>query len=1075
MRFEKCIVLTVILLITIALPVFADTVNVSVDLTDSEGVTFIGASTAQRSENYSFLIKKDSKCSLNGIYANISGTLARNFNTGEGTQSAAFLPAMTDSESTPGIEMVNDNDSPMAGVLGYKRIITDSVNAGTITTYHSLSIDNALAQQSDTISWGYWIKESDVGTVFGSKSLQNAIYFESGYLIMNFPLQNLIDTQGTAAVITPTAINMSKYFSSYSVTAQCLKRDSGWAYIACNIENITYASTYSSSNAMFYFNFSLVSSSLRTSGAKIEMSNLSFITGEKISSGYIVYPQEALAESYIYALNKNNTQFSIPKSCLLGDVEIKIISTMPERKIYNVTKDASGAVLVCGDKAVEKTAYDISIELTHGASLTRGYAEIAGTAPINRNTGEGTYRTLFLNTCEDTAASPGIELTADNDSPLAGYMTYKHVITDSVYVSATTYQSVNIANIMAEKPSCLSWGFWIKESDVESVYGENPFVFMIYRSGNYMEIEVPIADLISIMGTSRSLSPNCFNIGEMFTGYDINAKCLHSDGGWVYIVCNVDNILYAPGYQGASTLFYFNFANVSTQLRANNAKIEISNFSFLSNSIIESGYLVYPQSFAEPIFKYILSKNSTSYTLPASFVTGDITVKVTASLGIGDSTITASDGIFDKNLFSDNHMLNAYIDLNGNNILNISCDGVALASGKDYSFENGTCTFKTSFLNGLALGSHSIEFEMDYGTNPGFTFAVVNTSSETREVLCEIDNNNISVRTAYDDTRDLIQRFTGLTEINHDKNAVINFANADLVAKTVTDNFAVGTTVGYSNDDAPPIKMNYSYIGANHGQSSGVLVTSTAHGKTYADIGSIWKDSSGVKWNLLKVPSENNLLFLSENIGGSATKYYFKASISGNLTYEGFGKNTSDITVESMIGYQQIYSSVRHTKKEVYAVVGGMRYLMSDGDVCTCDFVEIAEEYDIINPATIGDALRAARPTDGYTEPQSMAVGDVILKYKMIYRINSDGTVFSIFEHQFCGDVLLDWYGGLQYLGKSDKFGGGVYRYIPKMLPFSVNGVSYDFTTPKNVTTGTVPDLTITSQYWEKPDSKTSA
>ncbi len=340
-----------------------------------------------------------------------------------------------------------------------------------------------------------------------------------------------------------------------------------------------------------------------------------------------------------------------------------------------------------------------------------------------------------------------------------------------------------------------------------------------------------------------------------------------------------------------------------------------------------------------------------------------------------------------------------------------------------------------------------------------------------------VDGNNLYTRTNHNEVYDLVQKFIGLKEQSLDKNEPFDFATAGLIDKAASINSSYSLVLSNGGDEAAPFNFNSSYIGANHGYSKGILVDSKAHGKTYADIGSLWIDASNHKWSLLKVPNENQLLFLSENKSSSLTKFSVYTDIAGDkLTYVSHGKNTGDITIEAEAKNQQIYSANQYAYKKVYAVKGGIRTEAEDGVLTNCDYVDFEEKYYIMNPVMIGATLRENRPEGGYAEPQSMAIGQPLVECVLTYRIMPDSTVLTMFEHKILEDINFNYYGGLQYqFNKFLKFKSGVHRYIPKSKEFTLNfeseDITLDFTEPVNMSTLTYPSAVsylMASDAWDE-------
>ncbi len=379
--------------------------------------------------------------------------------------------------------------------------------------------------------------------------------------------------------------------------------------------------------------------------------------------------------------------------------------------------------------------------------------------------------------------------------------------------------------------------------------------------------------------------------------------------------------------------------------------------------------------------------------------------------------------------------------------------------------------------NDLGNGSYSISKSEITNNLTIYAKATAKVSDSYQgKMECEISGDNLLVRTAFDDDYELVQRFFNLTKKSHDANEPFDFGSSGLIPKgsSIDSEYLVMLSGGV--DEAAPFKFNSSYIGANHGYSKGVLVQSTAHGKTYADIGSLWKDSDEIKWNLLKIVDENSLLFLSENTASSTTKYKVKDSIAGEeLVFVEAGEHTETITIESQTPNQQIYSANKNIFKKVYAIKDGIKTEVSDGQKVECDYIDVEEKYYIMNPVLIGEALRENRPQGGYTEPQDMAVGQPLVECNLIYRIMPDSTVLTIFDHKILESVNFDYYGAMQYRVRSDAFGGGIYRYIPKSKEFAHGDMTFDYREPVNMTKVTYPSsgysFLMTSDYWENQNS----
>ncbi len=333
-----------------------------------------------------------------------------------------------------------------------------------------------------------------------------------------------------------------------------------------------------------------------------------------------------------------------------------------------------------------------------------------------------------------------------------------------------------------------------------------------------------------------------------------------------------------------------------------------------------------------------------------------------------------------------------------------------------------------------------------------------------------IFGQELSIKTSFSDKYDLIQMFRGIKDYQFDSNSPVDFRGAGLQRKNSIDMWHFEIPLAITTDEAIPIWINGDFAGGNHGRCCGNVVTSPNHGKDISDVASLWEDEEGTKWTLLRVLSEDVLMFISENIGKSEVDYAFKSKIAGKLTYVSHGEHKEDIIIEKQSANNQIQPSVKHTKKEVYAIKDGQRKREFFGaeDI---DALEIVHEYDMINQATMAEALQKERPEGGYKSMPYLGNGKVMTKGKVIYRIENDGTILVDFDYQNLTNVDFSICMGIMYQERCN-YGKGIYRYIPKQKPFEFNGTTYDFSVPCDTDMENYPhNFMTTPDTWENPDS----
>ncbi len=321
--------------------------------------------------------------------------------------------------------------------------------------------------------------------------------------------------------------------------------------------------------------------------------------------------------------------------------------------------------------------------------------------------------------------------------------------------------------------------------------------------------------------------------------------------------------------------------------------------------------------------------------------------------------------------------------------------------------------------------------------------------------------------TSYDEKYNLIQKFRGL-EMNGSMlyNQPVDFMESGLMQKDKWDYWHIDIPFALNTDEAVPAYINDSFIGANHGHNGAISVYAPDHKKTVADVGSLWKDETGATFTLMRVNNQDSLLFLSQNVGESVERYAFVKKITGKLSFVENGENTADILCERQ-GNTDLRRAIRHKEKYVLACVDGKEKLVL-GET-ECEYAEIHERYEIINPATVASDLRARRPRGGYTaQPDLANFGLPMVACFLIYRIENDGTIYTKFDYKKLMDVHFEKWMGVMYQEKLDVYNGGIWRYFPKALPFTCDEGTFDFSTPTPIVGQPFPkSKALTREYWQ--------
>ncbi len=334
-----------------------------------------------------------------------------------------------------------------------------------------------------------------------------------------------------------------------------------------------------------------------------------------------------------------------------------------------------------------------------------------------------------------------------------------------------------------------------------------------------------------------------------------------------------------------------------------------------------------------------------------------------------------------------------------------------------------------------------------------------------------ISKYQLLVQTPYSETHDLVQKFRGMTITRGSFNDPVDFMEAGLIRKDKWDCFHLDVPFAISNDEAVPCIINGIWHGAGHGYPCCVALYAPRHDKTVADVGSVWKDAAGVTFTLLRIATEDHLIFVSENIG-TLEDYKFVNQITDKLTYVSDGAHTSPIPADGEQKTVYLARAYKFTKKRIIVIKDGEERILFGS--AHCDSVRIEEEYEIRNPATVAPALTAARPAGGFTDQPDLGdYGETMLIHRMQYHILPDGTVLCDFNHEKTMNIRFERWLGAMYQEKLDAYGGGIHRRVPKTLPIVCSDGTFDFTTPISLEPGvyTEGSPNITREYWAVPDS----
>ncbi len=291
----------------------------------------------------------------------------------------------------------------------------------------------------------------------------------------------------------------------------------------------------------------------------------------------------------------------------------------------------------------------------------------------------------------------------------------------------------------------------------------------------------------------------------------------------------------------------------------------------------------------------------------------------------------------------------------------------------------------------------------------------------------------VLIRSAFYGGKDLLIR------VELGLNGQINSRSTLLVDSSIpmTDEMPQSSVMVHGNgDDAAPWLINGTFIGGNHGAEGVCEVTSENHGLATADLGSGWKDEAGNTFHLLKIVSPDTLWFLGEN-QASAPFWKFQTTLVGHSLTNASGRRTLPF---SKYVVAQLLPACRIRKQEYLA--DGKTPLI-DGKMTTCSSLEIAEEYDIINPVALLADIIAHPGIDRSFIADHL---EAVLRNTIIYRFQANGSCvvetkstalqpFNVGRAMFVMTAPLTTHGN----SYSREY------YIPKTKPFILEGRAFDF------------------------------
>jgi len=247
-----------------------------------------------------------------------------------------------------------------------------------------------------------------------------------------------------------------------------------------------------------------------------------------------------------------------------------------------------------------------------------------------------------------------------------------------------------------------------------------------------------------------------------------------------------------------------------------------------------------------------------------------------------------------------------------------------------------------------------------------------------------------------------------------------------------------GIKVGQTNDDGTPYRLNGTTLGANHGYAK-TVVTLAGHGKTHADIGSVWADGS-VEYVLLDI--YGTALYFISKVGNTI--------IAGNnLTHVSGATNTGSINT-SVKTNAQLFNSITNLNRRVFLDEEEIT-LTENKKLNFNKVLTFVESYDIMSKPSIVQYLidNVGSFTSANSPILLKGLSDVRITNTFKFDTEMGCTQYQDFL-SLKDDIPFDDIMFIQ--AQYNNIDTPIRYYIPKTKPITYNGNSYDFSNIVNIT-----------------------
>lgn len=324
--------------------------------------------------------------------------------------------------------------------------------------------------------------------------------------------------------------------------------------------------------------------------------------------------------------------------------------------------------------------------------------------------------------------------------------------------------------------------------------------------------------------------------------------------------------------------------------------------------------------------------------------------------------------------------------------------------------------------------------------------ALSNMSNVDKNMTLVIDDNNLYVRAKrFTNDKDFVWKMVKVKDSN---NKYFNIVNINTCPAVTADEDTTASLTQWKNavDDISPPNVMGTYIGANHGFNCVDKITATAHGKSDADIGSVWVDATSKTYVLTHIYDANTLGFVMFNDKNMADGKmgYGTPAVGTAFTHQSGATNTNSVTVEARESTQlwQCFN-----KYSMSILVDGVDIDEDESAIHTGDRVEILTQYNVIYvPAMLQYLMDNVGNNDGDSQ-HSDEIEDYYMTMYINYQFNRNGSISTYSSFYMNKDIVVGYISLVQSMAISST----PYTYVPDTTTYQTpvlhTGVEQKITT----------------------------